>query len=328
MDLVLVIVTAVSLALALAMSVVAWTLIRNERQRAAARVEALEALAFAGGPQPAAARVPDTVAPAVPVAALSDDPTPHVVAAATVIEPQVHVAHVTHTPVAAKVEDGTGAHQWDFAFRDDTPDDLHHVPLHQAAPAARPDGMFGNAPAPGVAGRRWLAVAAVALLVVAGVATMSAVNSPEIVAAVAASRPAATAGGTDQPLELLSLRHVVDADGAFTVTGLVQNPMNGRELQKVEAVVYLFDETGTYFATGRANLDVAAVAPGDESPFVVHIANVSGVSRYRVGFRQGDGKVVAHVDHRGQLPAGTTGDALGVEPELAQPAAMTGRVAR
>jgi hypothetical protein len=34
------------------------------------------------------------------------------------------------------------------------------------------------------------------------------------------------------------------------------------------------------------------------------------VSRYRVGFRTEEGGIVAHVDRRGQLPGGMTGDAI------------------
>lgn len=336
MDLVLVIVTAVSLLLAITMSIVAWTLIRNERQRAAARVEALEALAFADVPHEPAVR--DTLPAAAPAAPEVPDHEHHDVAApmATAVRetPPLHadVAGTVAAPAVAAREHTDTGQQWDFAFREhghDAADELRHDVPHQMPVAGRtprgdeavlePVALFGTAPAAGVAGRRWLALAAVALLVVAGVATFSALNSPEVVAAVAASRPSAAAS-TDQPLELLSLRHTVDADGVFTVTGLVQNPVNGKDLQKVDAVVYLFDDTGQYFASGRASLDVAEVAPGDESPFVVHIANVTGVSRYRVGFRQGDGKVVAHVDHRGQLPSGTTGDVLSDEPEMARPA--------
>jgi hypothetical protein len=180
--------------------------------------------------------------------------------------------------------------------------------------------MFENQPAAGVAGRRWLAIAAILLLIGAAVATRSALRSPEVAAAIEASR-SKTAEGTDvQPLELLSLRHSTESDGMFTITGLVQNPSAGQELDKVEAVVYLFDDSGRFFATGRSGLEVTTVEPGDESPFVVKIASATGVSRYRVGFRRGDGRVVAHVDRRGQLPAGTTGDALFDGADLARPA--------
>jgi hypothetical protein len=111
-------------------------------------------------------------------------------------------------------------------------------------------------------------------------------------------------------LELLSLRHSLDANGAFTVTGLVQNPGDGLATRQIVAVVYLFDRDGNYFAGGKAALDVAALRPGDESPFVVHIPSIGRVSRYRVGFRSEEGGVVAHVDRRGQLPTGMTGDAI------------------
>ena len=51
MELLLIGVTVVSLGLAVTMSAVAWTLLKAERQRAAARIEALEALAFSGEPE-------------------------------------------------------------------------------------------------------------------------------------------------------------------------------------------------------------------------------------------------------------------------------------
>jgi len=64
------------------------------------------------------------------------------------------------------------------------------------------------------------------------------------------------------------------------------------------AVVFAFDRTGAFLASGRAALDFSALSPGDESPFVVNIANVADVARYRVTFRSGSG-VVRHVDRRG-----------------------------
>ena len=97
-------------------------------------------------------------------------------------------------------------------------------------------------------------------------------------------------------------------------------------------MVYLFDDEGHFFASGKAALDVPTVEPGDESPFVVKVSGPSPVSKYRVGFRQGDGRVVAHIDRRGQLPSGTTGDELAAEAELARPAGgmrpVDGAVAR
>ncbi|PYR78214.1 MAG: hypothetical protein DMF87_14730 [Acidobacteria bacterium] len=50
-------------------------------------------------------------------------------------------------------------------------------------------------------------------------------------------------------------------------------------------------------ASGRAPLDFDALAPGDESPFIVNVPNVTNVARYRVTFRSGD-TVVRHIDRR------------------------------
>src|SRR4051812_42877737 len=98
-------------------------------------------------------------------------------------------------------------------------------------------------------------------------------------AAAATSRrqPAAT-------LELLSLRDARDA-GALTISGVVQNPRNGAMLKQVGVTASVFDAAGTLLATGKALVDVTALSPGDESPFVVSV-HVSGpVARYRIGFR-------------------------------------------
>ena len=117
-----------------------------------------------------------------------------------------------------------------------------------------------------------------------------------------------------QPLELISLRHSVEAGGAFTVTGLVQNPTNGRPVSGAVAVVYLFDSQGRYFASGRVALDQRILQPGNESPFSITVAAGANVSRYRIGFRREDGAVVSHVDRRSQTPAGTTGDDSAATP--------------
>ena len=75
-------------------------------------------------------------------------------------------------------------------------------------------------------------------------------------------------------------------------------PWEGAAVNGVTAVVFAFDRTGAFVASGRAPLDFSALAPGDESPFVVNVPNVSDVARYRVTFRSGTG-VVRHIDRRG-----------------------------
>ena len=142
------------------------------------------------------------------------------------------------------------------------------------------EDMFDNTHQVGAGGHRWLALAAVALVMAAGVVVLSALRSPEIVAAVTASRSGPTTDGS-HPLELLSLKHSGGNDGTFTVTGLVQNPPDGVPVGKIMAVVYLFDGDGKFFASGRATIDLPAFQPGDESPFIVRIPNVAGVTRSR-----------------------------------------------
>jgi hypothetical protein len=105
---------------------------------------------------------------------------------------------------------------------------------------------------------------------------------------------AANRGGA--PLELVSMRH--EREGTtLTVMGLVRNPRNGRSVERVTAVVFAFNRSGEYIASGRAQLDFTTLEAGDESPFVVKVPGVSDVGRYRVSFRTEAG-VVRHVDRR------------------------------
>jgi hypothetical protein len=99
-----------------------------------------------------------------------------------------------------------------------------------------------------------------------------------------------------RPLELVSMRHQREGT-TLTVSGLVHNPAAGAAVNGVTAVVFAFDRNGGFVASGRAPLEFSSLAPGDESPFVVSVPNVSDVARYRVSFRTGHG-VVRHVDRR------------------------------
>jgi hypothetical protein len=60
----------------------------------------------------------------------------------------------------------------------------------------------------------------------------------------------------------------------------------------------VFDSAGALLASGQALLDVTALGPGDDSPFVVSVPVSGAVARYRIGFRGEDGRVIAHVDKR------------------------------
>ena len=100
-------------------------------------------------------------------------------------------------------------------------------------------------------------------------------------------------------LELVSMEHTREGR-TLTVKGLVRNPRLGVPRSKVSAVVSAFDRKGAFVASSHAGLDFTTLAPGDESPFVVTISNVSGVARYRVSFRTEAG-ALRHLDRRADV---------------------------
>ena len=134
---------------------------------------------------------------------------------------------------------------------------------------------------------------AMTVIVVIVFATLGATRSGGTTAAAAAAIKSPS-------LELLSMRHVREAD-ALTVTGLVRNGGSG-SADRLIAVVFAFDRSGNFLASGRAPIDFLSLAPGDESPFKVSVPNAGEVGRYRVSFRTEAG-VVKHVDRRQALLA-------------------------
>lgn len=102
------------------------------------------------------------------------------------------------------------------------------------------------------------------------------------------------------PVELVSLGHE-RLGTKLAVAGVVRNPVAGRAIERLAAVVFLFDEAGTSVTSGQALVDFLSLGPGEESPFVVEVEAPRTVTRYRVSFRTDDG-VVAHVDRRVQSP--------------------------
>jgi hypothetical protein len=263
-------VTFVSLALASFMTLVAWNLLREKRDRTAAQSEALAAMAFAG--------LPDASA-------------------------------------ESSADDGDDmAEDWDRALRarpTSEAEDLRLAgPTTPFADASRADDLFRASDPPRTGSGRWLALAAVALIMAAGVATAYALRTPEVAAAVRASRiTAETTSAAAAPLELLRLSHLVDADGEFVLTGVVQNPSAAPARQGVAAVVNLLDGKGELFATGRAVLAEGALAAGQEVRFEIRIPRAAGVTRYRIGFRHNpDNVVVEHIDRREQAATPTAVD--------------------
>lgn len=120
-------------------------------------------------------------------------------------------------------------------------------------------------------------------------------GQPQVPGQPAAGQPAV--GITGRPLELLSLQHAQE-DGALVISGLVQNPRGSAALSGVQATVVLFDADGRTLTSSRAPLDFTTLSPGDESSFVIRVPAAGAVSRYRVGFRGEDDRVLGHVDRR------------------------------
>jgi hypothetical protein len=136
------------------------------------------------------------------------------------------------------------------------------------------------------------AVATTMVFVVSGrVPRESPAGTPAV--AVRSAPPAADIA----PLELRSLHHTEEAQN-FVVTGVVHNPRGGAPLSGVVATAFLFGSDGGFLSSSRAPVDFTILAPGDESPFVVTVPVSGRVSRYRIGFRTEDGRVIAHVDKR------------------------------
>lgn len=203
--------------------------------------------------------------------------------------------------------------------RDDDDEDEREIEIDLPVGA-----MFRATDEPKAPGRRWLALAAVAVVMAALVGTIYVVFKPATVGASGAPAPAAPSadpstaslpsspaastvsqGIQSRPIELLSLKHSVDGS-TFSLVGLVVNPIDATSLSHVVAVVYLFDKDGAYFASGKAELEFPALRPGEESPFSIKIPNVSQIGKYRVGFRREDGSVIAHLDKRGQRAGSMT----------------------
>jgi hypothetical protein len=152
--------------------------------------------------------------------------------------------------------------------------------------------MFRMEPGTSVQGRPLIKAAVVGVMAVVVVVAAAMGNRSTGAAASSAAVAAKT------PLELMSMRHTREGT-TLTVTGLVRNPPGGIEARRVTAVVFAFDRNGGFTASGRAPLDFVVLEPGDESPFVVTIPNVTEVAKYRVSFRTDDG-MMRHVDRRAE----------------------------
>ena len=274
MDIMLMAITGASLAIALTMGVLLAKLLRDERLRSDARVTALIEMSSEGPLRTASPRVT------------------HVSASG-----EVHLAHPSippvHTTQVEQVSTPPAPHGRTSSRRMSHVSDL---PLHPSA--TEPGSMFAEPERSSPWMPRLAAAAAFVTVVGAlGYVLLPSRGGGDVSAVV---RPAAepAAAPATAPLELLALRHATDR-GTLTVSGLVQNPRSAGTRAGVVATVFAFSADGSFLASGRAPLDFTTLAPGDESPFVISVPVSGPLARYRVGFRAGDGAVIAHVDKRG-----------------------------
>jgi hypothetical protein len=264
METTLLIVTALSLIVALAMSVTAWRLGRQERERAAARVAALS---VAAGVVPA-----EWAATSASV----DHSGPRIVES-------LKAPWTPSRQAVVNAPSATPAHDELRGFDDR---------LNPSVSASRP--ILGSVEEPKAsAGRqRGLAAAAAVLFVflLGGLAWMMTGREPSV----------ASAAAQGAPLELVSLRHERQS-AKLAVSGLVRNPAAGHPVDHLSAVVFLFDQQGAFVTSAKAPVDFMRLGSGDESPFVITLDAPATIARYRVSFRTDQG-IVPHVDRRGASP--------------------------
>jgi hypothetical protein len=265
MDIALVVVTLASLGFALVLLTLNWRLIREERRRSAARVEALlEAVSTLPAQVPMPVHVPLPVASASP----RHEPKPRVSAAPAAIEPRADSAPL-------KVVSNTATESPVISSRE----------------------LFSEAAAPASGFRRLAAPASLGVVIVGLIlAGLLIWNPGPPKPAVSPGVPVAARTTIPVPLELMSLRHERKGNG-LSIAGLVRNPASGGRVADVNVVVFLFDRNGAFVTSTKGPLDFRTLAPGDESPFTVSLEKIGTIGRYRVSFRAED-KVVPHVDRR------------------------------
>jgi hypothetical protein len=174
---------------------------------------------------------------------------------------------------------GIRGQRFDDSGLDWTPDPGSRIPVSQMFASATEDRGVLTKPA--------IATAIAAILLIGGGTVLR--NDGE-----AAGQ--AAAGNAHASLELVSMRHARDGR-TLTVTGLVRNPAAGAPLSEVAALVFAFDRSGEFVASGRGTLELPVLQPGEEAPFTVTVSDVAEVGRYRVSFRTPAGPL-RHVDRR------------------------------
>jgi hypothetical protein len=265
MDTILIAVTAVALAMTATMAIILVTVLRQERARSEARVAALSAMAadaIEDRPEPVQRALSHPEPARREAFAPRPEPTP------------IPVQRFSEAPAV---------------------DDAGDLEIHPAVSGV--SHLFSEPEPSSPWGRRFVVIGCLAalVLVIGMTLVFSRARSSSTAAGtnVAQGAPAATSS----PLELLSL-HYSQETGRLVISGTVQNPRGATPVSHVVATAFVFGPDGAFLSSGRASLDFITLTPGEESPFVVNVPVTGQVTRYRVGFRTEDGRVLPHVDKR------------------------------
>jgi hypothetical protein len=258
----LLLVTVTSMLVAAVMSAIAWRIAREEGRQSRARIAALAAEIHAA---PVAARPvppPDAGVRRRPDIGLRAEPA--------------RLASVS-APIGA-------GERWQA--------DLE---LRPAAAIASTPFLFAPGQ-PARSGSRWAVVFGIGALAFGSVAALAIVLTAGPRSVVTHDDGPSAAAAVALPLELVALGHERDGD-RLTVRGVVRNPASGAEIDKVTAVVFVFNRDGGFLASGRMPVQASTLLPGGETTFVVTVPGAGDVGRYRVSFRTDD-RIVPHVDRR------------------------------
>src|SRR5436190_2634850 len=233
MEPILIVVTALALAIAAAMAVVVVTMLRHEKARSDARIEALSALAAEAVPTAAEPRHALTHFPADQVAEWREAVRP-----SRESSPSPEPAHQSPRIVAEPI-----------AIRETTPATIDDVDDFEIRPSvAGVADLFAEPERPSPWVNRLVAMgclAAIALAIGIAVTTFGSRSAP------APESVPATAVSTDiAPLELLSLRHTAEPD-RLVITGLVHNPRNAAPIAHVAATVFVFGPDGALLSSNQ-----------------------------------------------------------------------------
>ena len=306
MEPILIVVTALALALAAAMAVVVVTMLRHERARSDARIEALSALAGETGPTTAEPSRASTHFAAEQLAQWREAARPSRESAPTVQAVHPSPRFVAAPTAVRETPSSTIDDVDDFEIRPAFARDSDESCLAEAAPTwtatadavAGVGDLFAEPERSSPWANRLVAIGCLGAIVLAiGIALTTFGSRSEVGSETAATAAAASTKPDVAPLELLSLRHTQEAD-RIVITGLVQNPRTAAPVAHVAATVFVFGPAGAFLSSNQAPLDYTTLTPGGESKFVVSVPVTGQVSRYRVGFRTEDGHVLPHVDKR------------------------------